>query len=332
MLRIGLIGNGTIAATHIAAIKESKLAQLVCICDSDQNKKMEGLPFYTDIDTMIDTESLDCIHICLPHYLHVPIVEKCAKRNMNVFVEKPLGLTYKEASSLFELEEIYNVKIGVSFQNRYNPTTVKLKNIIDSKLYGKILGSKGIVTWSRSDAYYKEASWRGNLALAGSGVMLNQSIHTLDLLSYLGGTFNSVDGRIANFSVKDWGIEDSVMAKMEYSDHKAPSVFFATNSYSCNASIELEFVLEKAIFRIKDCSLYKFDLISNDSELLCSDIVPEGAKNYYGANHTLAIEHFYQAILGTGDNYISVKEGAYTLKVIDAIVVSNNTNETVKID
>lgn len=293
MLKIGIIGNGTIAPIHMNGIRESQVAQITCICDCNRQRSIEGVSFYTDIDEMLSSEQIDCVHICLPHYLHVPTVIKCAKKGIHVFVEKPLGLNYEETKSLFDLEEEYGVKIGVSLQNRYNLTTLKLKELIDSKEYGELLGSKGLVIWSRDDAYYEEAPWRGSLELAGSGVMLNQSIHTLDLLSYLGGSFCSVDAKISNFSVKKWEIEDSVMARLEYRDKQAFGVFFATNGYCSNSSVELEFVLEKATFRIKDSSLYQINLVTNESKLLCTDVASQTGKNYYGTSHTVAIKHFY---------------------------------------
>lgn len=109
-----------------------------------------------------------------------------------MFSEKPISLNYEEAKSIFHLEEKNKVKIGVCLQNRYNKTVIELKKQLDQGDYGRFLGTKGMVTWSRTMDYYDEAIWRGKKAQSGGGVMINQAIHTLDLLSYLGGDFKKV--------------------------------------------------------------------------------------------------------------------------------------------
>ncbi len=325
MLKIGIIGYGTIAPIHKHAIEQVPDVELTCICDIDITKRLPDIGFYTDIDEMLQREELDAVHICLPHYLHVPMVKKCAEKGLDIFVEKPLGITYEDASSLFGLEETYGVKIGVSLQNRYNITSVRLKEIVEQQTYGKILGSKGLVTWCRKNEYYKDAPWRGKLAQAGGGVMLNQSIHTLDLLQYIGGTFKNVEAKVSNFTLKEQEIEDSVMAHLEYVDSDASSLFIATNSYCINSSVEVEFVFEHAIFRIKDSKLYKICEEFNTQELICEDDTLPGSKSYYGVNHTAAIKDFYNG------SYVSLQEGAAPLKLIDGIMESSRTNERIEL-
>ena len=84
-------------------------------------------------------------------------------------------------------EEHPNVKICICFQNRYNETFEALQEIVESGKYGKVIGVKGLVTWFRPKDYYDVKPWRGMMAYAGGGVLINQSIHTLDLMHLLGG-------------------------------------------------------------------------------------------------------------------------------------------------
>ncbi len=333
MLKVAIIGAGTIAPIHKHAISISENAELVCVCDTDEStfSMFEGVKTYTDIDEMLEKETLDCVHICLPHYMHVDVAIKCAKKGIHVFTEKPVALTYEEATKLFTIEEDYNVKVGVCLQNRYNTTSVKLKEIFDSSDKSKFLGTKGIVTWHRNSDYYKKAPWRGKMALAGGGAVINQSVHTLDLLSFIAGEFKTVESKVANFSLKETEIEDSVMARMKYKDSDASSIFFATIGFCSNSSVKIDLVYEDVTYKMADSKLYKQDMKTGEETLLCEDQKLPGSKHYYGASHFIAIDSFYKAIINNTNEYVSVKEAAYPIKVLDNIRLSDELRKEMEI-
>lgn len=325
MLKIAIIGLGTISVIHKIAVNLSKHGELVAVCDINPEKKADyTVPFYTEIEEMLKNEELDCVHICLPHYLHVPTIALCSKYGIHVFTEKPVALNYNEATTIFNLEAEHNIKIGVCLQNRYNNTVVELKKLLQTNDYGNFIGSKGLVTWNRNMNYYNEAPWRGNKALAGGGVIINQAIHTLDLLSYIIEDFKNVDAKVSNFSLKETEIEDTVMCRLEYKN-LGSSIFFATIAYADNSSVELEFIFEKAKFLIRNSQLIQIE--NGVEEYICQDQKLEGAKHYYGASHCDAIDKFYQAILNNNNEYINVMEGAKSIKVMDNIFASSNDNQ-----
>ncbi len=330
-MKTGIVGFGVIAAVHKNSIDNLENVELAAICDIDpEKKKLVGdIPFYTDVGEMLSKEQLECVHICLPHYLHVPMTLKCAQKGCNVFVEKPIGLTYDQVSELHQIEEKYGIKVGVCLQNRYNATTVCAKKIFENKEFGEFLGSRGIVTWCRKEEYYKAGPWRGIREYSGGGVMINQALHTLDLLSYIGGKIYAIDGKISNFSLKQYDIEDTVMARMQYENKNAAAVFFATIGYCENVKPLLEFVFEKAVLRISDGKLYQLDKNYREEICLCRDETRYGEKGYYGASHYAAIEAFYQAVRGNTKNYISVNDAAEVIRLIDGIMESSRTNVTI---
>ncbi|MFI3237957.1 MAG: Gfo/Idh/MocA family oxidoreductase [Lachnospiraceae bacterium] len=331
MFKAGIIGYGTIAPIHRAVLEGMEQVSLVAICDIDATKKelVGDIHFYTQIEEMLEKESLDCVHICLPHYLHVPVTILCASKGIDVFTEKPLGLNYAQCEELFGIEEKYGVKIGVCLQNRYNATSVALKEMVAKKCYGNLLGSKGSVTWCRKQGYYEVAPWRGQLAYAGGGVMPNQAIHTLDLLQYIGGDIAYLEGKIANFSLKKTEIEDSVMARLQYANSDASAIFMATIAHCRNTSVEMEFVFEKAVIQMRNSMLYKLDEETGEETFLCEDERLAGTKSYYGVNHRLAISDFYKALAEAGASYIHVEEAAVSIKLIDAIVASSKDDTVV---
>ena len=131
-----------------------------------------------------------------------------------------------------------------------------LKEIVESGKYGKLIGLKGLVTWFRPKDYYDVKPWRGVMEYAGGGVLINQSIHTLDLMHLLGGEISEIKGTIDN--LLDYGIEveDTAVAHIKFKNG-ARGLFFATNSNFGNSSVELQVQLEKGKFTIKDSILTK---------------------------------------------------------------------------
>ncbi|MBY0146857.1 Gfo/Idh/MocA family protein [Neobacillus niacini] len=331
MLKVAVIGLGDVSSVHLSAIKGNTRAELVAVCDIDETRKdiVPGVNFYTDFQDMLEKEVLDCVHICLPHYLHFPVTKACVENGVHVFQEKPLSLNSEEGSALVKLEEKHkDIKIGVCFQNRFNETFEVLKKIVESEQYGKVLGIKGLVAWARPKSYYDNKPWRGKLEYAGGGVMINQSIHTLDQMQLLGGEIKSIRGSIDQ--LLDYGveIEDTATASIHF-ENGAKGFFFATIANANNSSVELQVVFEKQKFTIKDSILTKLDEEGKKVELIEDTKMP-GSKFYYGASHMKLINKFYECIVENTNEYVHVKDALPSMKMIDSIVKSSELKREVE--
>ncbi|MDR2100980.1 MAG: Gfo/Idh/MocA family oxidoreductase, partial [Treponema sp.] len=148
MIRSAVIGLGDIAQVHIPGILSLKNASLVAGCDIDPSRKSSlpgGTAFYTNYEDMLKQEKPDVVHICLPHYLHYPVAKAVAEAGCNIFAEKPLALNGEEAAEYVLLEKKYGVKICLCLQNRCNPTSETLYQLLRSGTYGKVTGVRGVV-------------------------------------------------------------------------------------------------------------------------------------------------------------------------------------------
>ncbi|WP_423801382.1 Gfo/Idh/MocA family protein [Neobacillus sp. SAB-20_R2A] len=333
MLKAAVIGLGDISKIHIPAIQANPDAELVAVCDINESLKdtVTGVNFYTDYHEMLEKEALDCVHNCLPHYLHYPVTKACVEKGVHVFQEKPLGLNTEEGQALVKLEnEHSNIKIGVCLQNRYNETFEKLLEIVKSGEYGKVTGVKGLVAWFRPKAYYDAKPWRGKMELAGGGVMINQALHTIDLMQLIGGEIDSIKGSINQ--LLDYGIEveDTASAHIHFK-HGAKGLFFATNANAENSSVELEVLLEKGKFNIKDSILVRVTEEGKKEELVEDAKLP-GSKFYYGASHFKTINQFYQCILQNSHDYVHAKDAFVSIAMIDAIRKSSEIKQAVKME
>jgi UDP-N-acetyl-2-amino-2-deoxyglucuronate dehydrogenase len=333
MLKIAVIGLGDISKIHLPAIQANPNVELVAVCDSDETLKdnVSGVNFYTDYHEMLEKEALDCVHNLLPHYLHYPVTKACVQKGVHVFQEKPLGLNTEEGLELVKLEEANkDIKIGVCLQNRYNESFEKLQEIVNSGEYGKITGIKGLVTWFRPKAYYDAKPWRGKIEYAGGGVMINQALHTLDLMQVIGRGIESIRGSVDQ--LLDYGIEveDTATANITFKNG-ASGLFFATNANTENSSVELQVVLEKGKFTIKDSTLTRLNENGKKEEIMEDRKLP-GTKFYYGASHTKIINHFYSCIENDTQDYVHAKDALTSIQIIDAILKSSELKQAITME
>jgi len=333
-MKAAIIGFGTISIVHIDAIASNPGMELVAICDINEElaaKVPEGVMFYTDYRKMVEEVKPDVVHNLLPHYLHYPVTKELVEMGCNVFCEKPIALNTKEAEQFCELERAHpEVKIGVCLQNRMNETTEELKKIIESGEYGKIVGIRGFVPWRRGKEYYDAQPWRGKWKYAGGGSMINQSLHTLDLLYFLGGDIQRLHAVVGQTNeYPEVEVEGDIIARLEFANG-ADGLFFATNNNWTNESVQIRVAMERGIFHIEDNTLWKIEADSSRT-LICKAPKLEGIKFYYGASHTRLIARFYNAVKNNTDDYIHISEGAMIVRLMDSIFRSSNTGRLVEV-
>ena len=334
MMKAAIVGFGTISIVHIDAIATNPGMELVAICDINEelaSKVPAGVKFYTDYKKMAEEVKPDVIHNLLPHYLHYPVTKDLVEMGFNVFCEKPIALNTKEAEQFCQLEKDHpEVKIGVCLQNRMNETTEALKEIIESGEYGKIVGIRGFVPWRRGKEYYDAQPWRGKWKYAGGGSMINQSLHTLDLLYFLGGDIaklHAVVGQTNEYPEVE--VEGDIIARLEFANG-ANGLFFATNNNWTNESVQIRVAMEKGIFHIEDSTLYRIEADASRT-VICKSPKLEGIKFYYGSSHTRLIARFYEAVKNNTDDYMHISEGAMIVKLMDSIFRSSNTGRIVEV-
>ncbi len=151
-LRSAIVGCGGIAQVHARALSEMPEAELIAFADviperAEAMAEKYGGRAYSSLDELLDHEKIDVLHICTPHYLHTPMAQAAAERGINVFTEKPPVIDRQQWTEFKQLGD--KVRVGICFQNRYNGSTRALKDLLSTGEPGKVLGSRGFVTWRR---------------------------------------------------------------------------------------------------------------------------------------------------------------------------------------
>ena len=169
-----------------------------------------------------------------------------------------------------------------------------VKDLIDSGKAGKVLGARAFVTWCRGAAYYTESGWRGSLKTEGGGVLINQSVHTQDLLCFLLGDPTTVDATMTNHHLKNViEVEDTLEAYIDFNGVHAS--FYATTSYCADVAPLIEIACENMTIRVEDPHVTVYPKDAGPYQLSVETLPPIG-KSYWGTGHTACISDFYQSL------------------------------------
>ncbi len=327
---VGIIGCGSISTVHLAAIEGIEDISLLAVCDCDKSKVETVAEQYhcfgtTDMQVLLDIEAIEWVHIVTPHHCHVDMAIEAMRKGKNVILEKPVGINRESLNRLKEVRDQTNSKMGVILQNRFNPTSKAMKAYATSGELGRYLSGKGSVTWFREDSYYTQSPWRGQKETEGGGLLINQAIHTLDLLSYLPSRVTDVRADIGNYSHSYNDVEDMAMVQMKH-ENGAQSLFYGSNNYGVNSPVYLELHYEKGCLELKDQVAY---LIRNGKrEVIATDSVVEGKKSYWGLSHEECIRYIYKNI-DADDSIVSLEEGLHATDIVLSAYASSDAKEWV---
>lgn len=336
VIGVGIVGCGSIHKVHGDSIKANKNSRLIGVADIKEERANKAAAFYkckgyTSYDDLLKNEEIEAIHICTPHYLHVPMAIKALQSGKHVFLEKPAGIHTIEIKKLIEQTQKAGKHIGVCLQNRYNRTSIAAKQIITAGYMGNVKGIKGIVTWNREADYYTNSDWKGVKEKEGGGVIINQAIHTLDLMQWLVGRVERIKGTVDNRTLEGIiEVEDTAEATMVF-ENGAKGIFYATNGFSMNSPVEIEIHCENGTLAFSNGELIQ--CIDGKREVVARDTQDESSyKDYWGVSHNILIQEFYRSIINNDfKGYVDLEEGIKAMQLIEAIYKSSQENKYIRI-
>lgn len=337
IIRVGIAGCGGISNAHIPVLMALEGVEIRAVCDINPERAQKaaertGAEVCRDFGELIARKDIDVVHVLTPHYLHAPLAIAALEYGKHVITEKPMATTLEDARAMVRAARESTARLGVIFQNRYNPASIELKRLVASPEAGKFIGARAIVCWHREVPYYNMSGWRGFMATEGGGTLINQSIHTLDLLTYVSGRrFTKVRGHVST-DVLDYAVEveTSCHAVAEY-EGGARAVMYVTNDYVTDAPIVLEMACENKVWQIEGDKLY--DVTGGKREMLLDGAPPAVSdKAYWGSGHAAELSDFYDC-LRTGRKFMLENGEAYTaLNLVKAIQESSATGKWVALD
>ena len=366
--RVGIIGCGSIFFVHAFPLHTLKNTEIKAVCDIkpealETAKRLFECDGYSDYRELLKREDIDVVHILTPHYLHAPMAIEAADAGKHVLTEKPMSINMEQAHAMIEAGKRNKVTIGVISQNRYNAASVAIKEAIDDGSLGKVLGQRIILSWTKPSEYYQKSDWHGTWDKEGGSLMIDQSIHVMDLARwFIDDEIQSVQATIANRDHPEIETEDTAEGLITYRNG-VKSVFFATNNFTYNSPVVVETHCEngtalmefdravityqngREISAVNDPAktLNEADFkafFNQDSAQMAAQTLKEwgvvripitwkAPRPYWGVTHNIQIENYYSSLAAGVQPDINAEVAIKTQELIMAIYQSAKENRII---
>jgi predicted dehydrogenase len=337
-IRVGLIGAGNISQTHARAAKAIPGVEIAAVFGANSQKVERmaseyGAAAYSDFEKFLDHRPMDFVAIGSPSGLHAEQGIAAARHGLHVLTEKPLDITTRAADALIAAAAEAKVKLGVFFQDRFKADLIRVKEWMDAGVLGKPILADARVKWFRPPEYYGDSRWRGMLDMDGGGALINQAIHTVDLLLWLFGDVASVQAQ-KKTALHKIEAEDTLVALLEFANGAA-GVFQATTSVYPGYPRRVELTGSEGTIIIEHDRLVATDLRKpptdargqgDDKNLSSSSATVSDVRG-----HQAAMEDFIQAIEKNTTPRCSGIEGRRSLALVEALYAACETGGRVEL-
>ncbi|HEX2340620.1 MAG TPA: Gfo/Idh/MocA family oxidoreductase [Vicinamibacterales bacterium] len=332
---LGIIGGGNISDTHARAAASIPGVTIAAIYGSNPQKTKRlaervGGAVYDDLDRFLAHRPMDLVAIGSPSALHAEQGIAAVTRGLHVLAEKPLDITTARVDALIDAADRAGVKLGVFFQDRLKPAVVRMKELIDAGRLGTPVLASGHVKWYRPLEYYGDSKWRGTWALDGGGALMNQGIHTVDVLLHLFGPVARVSARTAT-RLHSIEVEDTAAAVLEF-ESGALGIIEAATSVFPGYSRRVEVTGSEGTLVLDQDRLVRADLrtpldglteaTAGTTESATSPVVSDVTP------HRRILEDFIRAIQTNGSPACDGREGRRSVAIVEAIYASARTGQT----
>lgn len=327
-MNAALVGGGNISDTHArAAVAAGLRIAGVHGANADRVRALAdryGAPAFDTLDALLAQPSIDLIIIGSPSGCHAEQAIAAARRGLHVLVEKPLDISIARIDTLAAEVTRARITLGVIFQDRLKPDVVAMKHRLDAGDVGTPLIATGEVKWLRPREYYSASRWRGTWALDGGGALMNQGIHTVDLLLHLLGPITRVTGLT---STRHHAIEteDTATALLEFANGTQGTID-ATTAASPGSPRRLRIAGTAGSLWLEGDRLVtdaptRSDSIENASSPIVSDV----------SAHQRIIEDFVAAVRDRRAPVCDVNEGRRSVQVVEAVYRSAREGRSIAI-
>src|SRR5438552_4985096 len=290
-LRFGIIGCGVIGHIHAEAIATLPDAQLVAVVDTVLKPTQElmdefHVTHYGNLQEMLAREHLDVVDVCTPSGMHGEHACQVMRAGVNVIVEKPMEVSRAAIEEMLRVQQETGVKLAVISQHRFDPDTIKVHDLVEAQAFGRLVLGNALIPWWRSQAYYDSGAWRGTWKLEVGGVLMNQSIHSIDLLQWLMGPVKSVCA-YTDTLVHRMETEDVAVAILRFANGALGTISATTGAYP-GASTRIEIYGDKGSAVIENDSLSYLHLARDDKEsIMAYGVAPQERKKADDTDSTL---------------------------------------------
>lgn len=339
MLGVCIVGTGVAGGIHARALQDVPGVRLAAVVDVNaeqvgQFAEKWGVPNrYTDLEEALRDPAIDAVHLCTPPFLHERQAALCAAAGKHVLVEKPMARTLAEADGMIATCGKAGVRLAAVFQHRFLPLPQKLKASLERGDLGKLYLGDAYVKWYRSDEYYRAGGWRATRDKEGGGTLMNQAIHSIDLLQWLMGPVTDVTGRTGTVA-HDIETEDVGLALLGFGNGALGIIEGTTAAYP-GFPERIEIHGEKGSVVLNEGKNQLEWYLRGEEPRVEGAPAEEGyardPASISSAGHSGQFRDFYAAVQEGRPATVDGGEGRKALEIIDAVYRSAAAGKTVKL-
>jgi len=338
-IHVGIIGGGNISETHARAARAIPGVNVAAVYGTNSERVARlsaehGAVPYDDFQRFLAHRPMDFVAIGSPSGLHAEQGIAAAGSGLHVLCEKPLDISTARADALIAAASAAGIKLGVFFQDRFKTDLLRVKQWMDTGVLGKPLLSDARVKWFRPANYYTDSQWRGTLRLDGGGALINQAVHTVDLLLWLFGDVAAVQA-VRKTALHKIEAEDTLVATLEFANGAIGTLQAATSVYpGYPRRVELTgsegtVIIEHDRLLAADLRHHPADFRStgDDQNASASSATVSDVRG-----HQAVLEDFIRAIRSDGTPSCSGAEARRSVRLVEAIYAACATGKRVALE
>lgn len=348
-LGFGVVGLG-MGKHHCIAVKAAKGCRLVAICDEDAERltpvaEEHEVKAYESYADLLADDEIDAVCVATPSGMHADMGIQALAAGKHIVVEKPVDVTVDQVKKLDQAVQDAGLKAAAIFQSRTEPLNKRIRAAIEGGRLGTLVGVHAILPWYRKQSYYEgpHGSWKGTWAMDGGGSLMNQGVHTVDLIQWFGGRVKSVYGAFGVFA-HDIEAEDKTVALLRFENGALGTLTTTTAAYGGDTQILLIHGDNGTIQKSTELRSWKFlDDEEGKEEQEMMNLYGPKDKRQEGpttasdpmavgsAGHQFQIEDLVEAIWEDRKPYIAIEDATHAVEIVNAIYESGRTGKEVTI-
>ena len=332
---------------HCRAIKDAPGARLVAVCDLDEERlqlaaEEYDCKSYSNFHDLLEDDQVEVVNIATPSGKHAEIGIPVAAAGKHIIVEKPADISTARIDELMAAGQRNKVRIAGVFQARFKPLNKRIRQVIKEGRMGHLIGVHGHLPWYRLQSYFegRHGTWKGTWEMDGGGSLMNQGIHTMDLLQWFGGPVEAVMGMFGVFGHRIEA-EDQTVALLRFKSGALGTLYTTTCCYPGFDQRITLFGTEGSIIK-EEGELISWKLQDDSegreeeelmrlygSEKNSGEAVDPMAVSFDG--HTQIVGDMVEAILQDRAPVIGLDSARHAVEIINAVYEAARSGKEVKV-
>jgi UDP-N-acetyl-2-amino-2-deoxyglucuronate dehydrogenase len=333
-IKFAVVGAGHIGKRHAEMILRETGGELVAMVDSRSKEECGAasidVPFFSTMEELLSSPlEFDVVNICTPNGLHANQSLLALEAKKHVVCEKPMGLSKEECEKVIFKSLQMSKNVFCVMQNRYSPPSQWIKSIVEKGVLGAVYMVQLNCYWNRDDRYYKKGGWKGTPDLDG-GTLFTQFSHFIDIMYWLFGDIDNIQGRFADFNHKNTtAFEDSGFVSFDFINGGMGCINYSTSVADQNLESSLTIVGANGSVKIGGQYMNEVE-VCNIKGYEMPMLAASNPANDYGpykgsaANHNYVIQNVISTLQGETSATTNALEGLKVVEIIERIYKKRN--------